>query len=155
MLTTLLLWKSKTMSTPHFYISGYLEDNKELYLETMRNVSKTGDWDEWCLFFLGAAEKQTINNLSVAENIKNLYEEMKPIFTETLNSKWSLSTLDCLFTFPFFRSNKLTDRSIPPQSATRFIKLLFESELIIKKENSSGRRATLYCFESLMDLVRV
>jgi len=35
-------------------------------------------------FFLTAVEKQAIRNLEVAENIQNLYEAMKIIFSETL-----------------------------------------------------------------------
>ncbi|MCK5663402.1 MAG: Fic family protein, partial [Thiotrichaceae bacterium] len=52
MLITLMLWSSGTISAPHFYISGYLEENKDLYIDTMRNVSKNGDWESWCVFFL-------------------------------------------------------------------------------------------------------
>jgi Fic family protein len=51
MLTTLMLWASGAISAPHFYISGYLEDNKDLYIDTMRNVSEHDDWENWCIFF--------------------------------------------------------------------------------------------------------
>lgn len=45
MLITLMLWDSGTISAPHFYISGYLEDNKDRYIDTMRNVSENSDWE--------------------------------------------------------------------------------------------------------------
>ncbi|MCQ9618090.1 Fic family protein [Paenalcaligenes niemegkensis] len=51
MLITLMLWQAKTISEPHFYISAYFEENKDLYIDTMRLVSETGDWSEWCMFF--------------------------------------------------------------------------------------------------------
>lgn len=35
MLITLMLWASGTISEPHFYISAYLEENKELYIDTI------------------------------------------------------------------------------------------------------------------------
>src|SRR5690554_659295 len=72
MLITLMLWVSGTISAPHFYISGYLEENKDRYIDTMRNVSESGDWDSWCEFFLEAIEQQAIRNLQVAESIRNL-----------------------------------------------------------------------------------
>jgi Fic family protein len=77
MLITLFLWKSGTISAPHFYISGYLEEQRNRYLDLMRNVSVTNDWTSWCVFFLEALEKQAIRNLMVSESIRQLYEEMK------------------------------------------------------------------------------
>lgn len=156
MLITLMLWASGTISAPHFYISGYLEDNKDLYLDTMRNVSKHGDWESWCIFFLEAVEKQAIRNLTIAESIRTLYEEMKIVFSNALSSKWSVNALDFVFTNPMFRNSNFTTKSgIPGASAARFSRVLLEKNLIVTLEEASGRRPALYSFEPLMKLVRV
>ena len=156
MLITLLLWSTGTISEPHFYISGYLEEHKDEYIDTMREVSKNNNWDSWCIFFLNAIEKQAIKNLEIAEKIKSLYEEMKPIFSDTLSSKWSVNALDYIFTNPIFRNNRFTSKSgIPGPSAARFTRILLEKELIRTIEESSGRRPALYAFEPLLKLVRV
>lgn len=156
MLITLLLWSTKTISEPHFYISGYMEENKDEYIDTMRNVSENNDWEKWCVFFLNAVEKQAIRNLEIAENIKNLYEEMKHIFSDTLSSKWSVNALDYIFTNPIFRNNRFTSKSgIPGPTAARFTRMLLEKELIRTLEEASGRRPALYAFEPLLKLVRV
>lgn len=156
MLITLLLWSTKTISEPHFYISGYMEENKDEYIDTMRNVSEKNDWEKWCVFFLNAVEKQAIKNLEIAESIKNLYEEMKHIFSDTLSSKWSVNALDYIFTNPIFRNNRFTSKSgIPGPTAARFTRILLEKELIRTLEEASGRRPALYAFEPLLKLVRV
>lgn len=156
MLITLMLWSSGTISEPHFYISRYLEDNKNLYIDAMRNVSQNNEWEEWCQFFLKAVEEQAITNLAIAENIKNLYEDMKITFSDLLASKWSINTLDFVFTNPIFRNNKFTTYSgIPPASAARFTRILLENNLLTTLEDASGRRAALYSFEPLLKLVRV
>lgn len=156
MLITLLLWSSGTISEPHFYISGYLEEHKDEYIDTMRNVSQNNDWEKWCVFFLNAIEKQAIKNLEIADRIKNLYEEMKHIFSDTLSSKWSVNALDYIFTNPIYRNNKFTSKSgIPGPTAARFTRLLQDKELIRTMEDSSGRRPALYAFEPLLKLVRV
>jgi Fic family protein len=156
MLITLMLWSSGAISAPHFYISGYLEDNKDLYMDTMRNVSEHDDWESWCIFFLEAVEQQAIRNLTVAENITTLYEEMKIVFSDALSSKWSVNALDFAFTNPVFRNNKFTSKSgIPAASAARFTRVLLEKSLIVTLEEASGRRPALYSFEPLMELVRV
>lgn len=156
MLITLLLWSSGAISEPHFYISGYLEEHKDEYIDTMRNVSQNNDWEKWCVFFLNAVEKQAIQNLEIAERIKNLYDEMKHIFSDTLSSKWSVNALDYIFTNPIYRNNRFTSKSgIPAPTAARFTRLLEERGLIRTIEESSGRRPALYAFEPLLKLVRV
>jgi Fic family protein len=156
MLITLMLWASGSISSPHFYISRYLEEHKNQYIDTMRNVSKHGDWELWCSFFLEAIEQQAQINLAIAENIRLLYEEMKTMFSEVLSSKWSVNALDYVFRNPVFRNNKFTTNSgIPVASAARFTRILLEKNLIRTIEEASGRRPALYTFEPLMELVRV
>ena len=156
MLITLMLWSSGTISAPQFYISGYLEENKDQYIDQMRNVSENDDWDGWCDFFFKAIEQQAIRNLAIAENIRALYEEMKKVFTETLSSKWSVNALDFVFTNPIFRNSRFaTVAGIPTPSAARFTRLLLDRGLLDTVEEASGRRSALYSFEPLMRLVRV
>lgn len=156
MLITLLLWSSGMIAAPHFYISGYMEENKKQYIDTMRKVSEKDDWETWCSFFLQAAEHQAIRNLEIAESIKGLYEEMKINFSDVLASKWSVNALDFVFANPVFRNNRFTSNSgIPAPTAARFTRLLLEKGLINTLEESSGRRPALYSFEPLMELVRV
>ena len=156
MLITLFLWKEEILSQPHFYISGFLEQNKDLYIDTMRNVSKNNNWEEWIKFFLIAVESQAILNLEIAESIKNLYEKMKIEFTQILSSKWSLTTLDFIFTNPVFRNNKFTSSTeIPTATAASITKKLLEKGYLIQKQEASGRRPAMYSFEPLMEIVRV
>ncbi len=156
MLITLLLWSSGAITEPHFYVSGYMEEHKDEYIDTMREVSKNNNWESWCIFFLNAIEKQAIKNLEIAEKIKGLYEEMKPIFSDTLSSKWSVNALDYIFTNPIFRNNRFTSKSgIPAPTAARFTRILLDKELLRTLEESSGRRPALYAFEPLLKLVRV
>ena len=156
MLITLMLWKSGTISAPHFYVSGYFEENKDEYIDTMRRASETGNWDEWCSFFLTAIEQQAIRNLAIAEDIRELYEKMKQTFSDVLSSKWSVTALDFVFTNPVFRNNKFTSNSgISAATAARFTRTLLDEEIIRTVEEASGRRPALYSFEPLMNLVRI
>jgi len=77
----------------------------------MKNVSKNNDWESWCIFFFKAVKSQAQNNLEIAENIKNLYEDLKIVFSQVLGSKYSTTALDFLFTNPVFRNNKFTKKS--------------------------------------------
>lgn len=156
MIITLLLWHTKVISAPYFYISGFLEEHKDAYIDHMRMVSKEDDWTSWVVFFLEAVEKQAIRNLQIAENISDLYEQMKKEFGESLSSKWSVNALDFVFTNPIFRNNKFTkDSGIPSATAARFSRVMQEKGLLRVVEEPSGQRPALYSFEPLMELVRV
>ncbi len=156
MLIPLLLWKEKVLSQPHFYISDYFEENKDLYIETMRSVSKTDNWNEWIRFFLIAVESQAVRNLQIAEKIKNLYEDMKAEFAELLSSKWNMEILDFIFTYPVFRNNRFVKNTgIPAATGALIIKKLVEQGYLRQIEEASGRRAALYSFEPLLKMVRV
>lgn len=156
MLVTLMLWKTGVISAPHFYISRYFEDQKEDYIRLMREVSSEGRWETWCRFFLTAVEAQAKNNLTAAESIRSLYEEMKSRFTSVLSSKWAVRALDYIFTNPIFRNNGFTKESgIPAGTAARFTRMLLEGKLLQTVRPASGRRPATYRFEPLMERVRV
>lgn len=156
MLITLMLWQFKLISSPHFYISGYMEEHKDLYIDKLREVSLHDNWEDWCIFFLEAVEQQAIRNLEVAESIRQLYEEMKQTCTDLLNSKWCVQTLDFIFTNPFFRNNKFTQKSgIPSATAHKITRTLLDNGILVEVEAASGRRSAMYAFEPLLEKVRV
>lgn len=156
MLITLYLWTSGLLSSPNFYISEYMEENKSEYLDALRDVSANGAWETWCLFFLEAVEKQAVRNLEISEKIQTLYDEMKITFAEVLKSKWSLNAVDFVFTKPVFRNNGFTSESgIPAPTSARFTRMLIEHGLISVIEEAAGRRPALFSFEPLMNIVRV
>ncbi len=155
MLITLMLWKQGVISAPHFYVSGYLEEQRDEYIDRMREVSRSGAWTEWCIFFFQALETQANKNLQVSEDIHRLYEEMKNVFREVLASQWHTTALDFIFSQPIFRNNRFTGTSgIPRPTAARFTRALVERGLLKTLEPASGRRPALYAFEPLLMLVR-
>lgn len=156
MLVTLMLWKSGVIAAPHFYISRYFEDHKDTYIHLMREVSRNGAWEEWCRFFLTAVERQAQDNLTIAESIRTLYEEMKTHFASLLSSKWAVRALDYIFANPIFRNNGFTTNSgIPPATAARFTRVLMDEGMLQTIRPASGRRPATYRFEPLMQRVRV
>jgi len=144
------------ISAPHFYVSGYLEEEKDIYIDSMRNVSLNGDWTSWCIFFLEALTNQAIRNLEIAENINVLYEDMKHKFNSILSSKWGVDALDFMFANPYFRNNRFTGTSgIPPHTAARFTRKLVDEGVLVTLEEASGRKPAMFMFEPLIEIVRV
>lgn len=158
MLITLMLWSSGIISSPHFYISRYMEENKTAYIEHMKAVSSENDWTGWLVFFLKAVKQQAEYNLNAMNQIRDLYENMKGVFSEITGSKHAISLLDAIFTTPIFRNQQICKRSgIPPASVNRFTKgLLDDSRNLLKTTRpAAGSRAAVYSFEPLLELIRV
>jgi Fic family protein len=155
MIIPLMLWKTGTISEPHFYISEYFEKNKGEYIDRMRDVSASGEWGNWILFFLSGIETQAKQNLKKAEQIRSLYEEMKERFRDILSSKWIITALDFIFTNPIFKNNVFTSRSgIPAPTAHKFTRSLSDAGLLRTITAAAGRRPALYAFEPILSLVR-
>ena len=155
MLITLMLWRFGLISQPHFFVSGFFEDNKAEYIERMRRVSSHGEWSEWCRFFLLALEAQAQENIATAEAIQQLYGEMRVRFQAELSSQWTSNALDFVFANPVFRNNRFTAISgIPAPTANKFSRRLVEAGLLKELQAASGRRAALYAFEPLLEIVR-
>lgn len=155
MLITLMLWESDVISKPHFYISEYLEEARDEYIDRMRAVSADDAWTDWCIFFLEAVTEQARRNLDKADRIGRLYEEMKEVFPRTLASAYAIAALDYLFANPVYRNSRFAaSAGIPKQTAMRFSRILLEEGLIRTVEPSAGRRAAMYAFEPLLEIVR-
>lgn len=156
MLVTLLLWQLGCISKPHFYISRFFEEHKADYIHHMREVSSAGAWENWCAFFLAAVKEQAFQNLRIAENTRNLYEEMKGRFADLLNSAKAVTALDYIFTNPVFRNSRFTQHAgIPQHTAARFSRILLEEKLLVAVREAAGRQSAIYSFEPLLNLVRI
>lgn len=157
MLITLLLWSSGVISSPHFFISRYMDEHKDGYISRMRAVSAEGDWTGWILFFLEAVTEQSKYNLDTMQRIRNLYEEMKTTFSDVTGSKHAISLLDAVFTIPVFRIQQIEKLTgIPNPTVNRFTKALLadDRKLIKTTRPAAGRRPALYTFEPLLEIIR-
>jgi len=76
MLVPLFLHHAGVLSQPVFYISSYLEKNRDEYYERLLAVSRDGDWTGWCLFFLEAIKRQAEENLQKAQGILEIHQAM-------------------------------------------------------------------------------
>ncbi len=156
MLITLMLWKLGIIAQPNFFVSGYFEANKDEYIARMRAVSADGDWTGWIVFFLRAMHAQAAVNISTADRIFALYSDMRERFRETLNSQFHDQAMDFVFASPVFRNDRFVDRSgIPVSSARLLSRRLVDAGFLRTIEGSAGRRAALYAFDPLLDLLRV
>lgn len=155
MLITLMLWTSGLIRQPHFYVSAYFEQNRDDYIDAMRRVSSDDEWTEWCIFFLDGLRSQAERNISVAQRIFELYDEMKRRFRAELKSEWATEALDFMFANPSFRNSKFTSHDrIPAHVAASMTRKLREVGILSQIAAGAGRRPAIYGFEPLIAIIR-
>lgn len=153
LLIPLFLAKRGCLISPSFYISQYLEVNRDTYYYQLGQISSKGDWSGWIEFFLNAIINQARNNIQRVRDIINLYEEKKTEIIALLHSDQSTYILDMLFDSPVFYATALHKRlGIQRQRAARYIRTLREAGIIVELRPASGRKSALLSFEALWEI---
>ncbi len=153
MLVPLILYHKKMLSSPMFYISAYLERNREIYYERLLGISRDNDWNEWISFFLNAIKEQADENSSKAWSILELYKEMKVIIPDIIPTKHSIYVIDRIFSRPIFKSTDLYDITGNSKMATRrILNALTDKNILTVIQEAKGRQASVYAFTRLIDI---
>ena len=153
MLVPLFLYEKGLLSSPRFYMSAYLEANRDLYYERLKAISRDGDWNGWIGFFLSAVAEQAALNIEKARKVNALYRRMIIIAVEATHSQFTHSAIDCIFDRPVFLSSEFVQRSgIPKSSAARIISILKNMGCLTVSREGSGRKATIYSFKELLEI---
>jgi Fic family protein len=152
LLIPLFLFQKRTLASPMFYLSEYLEAHRDLYYARLRGISQQGDWTGWVEFFLTAIAQQAQTNTGRVRDILELYERMKQKITDITHSHYSLKVLDTLFDRPIFESSDFVVRSgIPKNSALTFLRQLREAGILKVLREKSGRRSAVLAFSELLN----
>jgi len=153
MLVPLFLWQNRLIRQPMFYISAYFEARRDAYYDGLLAVSRDDDWTGWCRFFLEAIRSQAEDNLTKAQGILALYDEMKRRVPEMTRSQYAIRALDWIFERPIFRtSDFVASAGIPTPTARRFLGVLQKGEVLLVLAPGSGRRAAVLVFPALLNI---
>ncbi|GLR63514.1 Fic family protein [Marinospirillum insulare] len=157
LLIPLFLFQKKVLSQPMFYLSEYLEANRDEYYQRLNNISKEGDWNGWIAFFLKAITVQAKQNSDRVKTIMALYDDMKLRIHEVTRSQYSVHLLDALFSKPIFKTTDLITRfsqehGIHEKTTPGLLRQLKEAGVLMELQAGSGRRAAVLCFPKLLNL---
>lgn len=153
MILPLVLYGYGMLSSPMFYLSSYLERHRETYYEGLYQITESGQWDQWVLFFLTAITEQAKENSQKAQAILQLYEQMKTRVPDIIATQFTVQTIDSLFDRPIFVTTDFVERSgIPRASAMRILRALQDSGVLVPIREASGRRPAILMFRQLIAL---
>lgn len=156
-LIPLFLYQKNQLSEPMFYLSEYLETNRDEYYQRLKAISTEGDWNGWIAFFLKAIARQAKDNSQRVKEIMSLYEKMKIKVHEVTHSQYSVYLLDAIFNKPIFRVSDACkqlnlDCGIHEKTVADLLRQLKDAEILIALKPGSGRRSATLCFPELLNL---
>lgn len=153
LLIPLFLFERKILSRPNFYVSAFLEANRDEYYARLRAVSSSGDWSGWIKFFLHAVREQALQNVQKAEAILALYSERKDWVVTVTRSQYSVRALDFFFSRPIFETTEFIRRSgIPEATARRMLRVCRDEGLLAELQPASGQTPALFAFSNLLNI---
>ncbi len=153
MLIPLVLWQGGHIHQPMFYMSAYLEANRDAYYDHLLAISRDGDWTNWCIFFLQGIKAQADENHKKAVAILELYERLKIQVMAKTSSGSAIRALDWIFSRPIFSSSHfVTESQIPVATGRRLLKAFREEKILEVHERASGRRPSVLRFPELLNI---
>lgn len=156
-LIPLFLFQKRVLSEPMFYLSAYLERNREEYYQRLKAISAQADWNGWIVFFLQGVAIQAQDNGQRVQQIKSLYEEIKQAIQDVTHSQYTVHLLDAIFTRPIFRASDLAQRlkqdfGVHEKTTPGLLRQLREANILSVLRPGSGRRSAVLCFPRLINL---
>ena len=155
MIIPMFLFKQGLLTTPSFYMSGYLEANREHYIEALRAVSRDGAWTEWCEFFLQGLIEQATANQAKAQAIISLHKRMLLEVAETTHSQFASRIVDFLFSSPTFSTPLLIEALGMPRGTVHRILHTLRTEkppVLEVIKDSAGNKPAILGFTELLDI---
>ncbi|AGA64484.1 hypothetical protein B488_04920 [Liberibacter crescens BT-1] len=155
LLIPLIMFYYGLITSPCFYISAYLEQNRDMYYENLLSVSRDGNWQGWIEFFLKAVEFQGKENFRQARKIWDLYGSLKERVLGIIKSPNGIRTLDFIFEKPAFTSTQLREKTnLSETTAKDILKIFQKAGIILKKQNASGNKPALYIFPEFYQILQ-
>ena len=150
----LVLHHNNRLSKPILYISGYMEANRDEYIDVLHSVDESGKMEPWLKFFFKSVAAQIRETQELVSGIYALYDLIKSCF-DTSKSPYLVGFLDFIFKSPVFTVPMvLNDTKISSDlTAKRLIKTFIKEKYLVEMPERF-HRAKVYRFKPLLDLLR-
>lgn len=154
LLVPLFLYQVRTLAYPMFYLSEFLEANRDEYYERLNAISGKNDWLGWIHFFLRAVVSQAEANSEKARGVSTLYESMKDRIQEATHSQFTITLLDSLFSKPVFTSTYLLKKTgIHRNTLMPLLRQMKDANIIRTLIEGRGRRPATLIFPGIINIV--
>ena len=156
LLITLFLMEKHLLSAPALYISYFLKQNRIEYYDRMSEVRRTGNYEQWILFFLRAIAESAADAIDTVDRLHDLHEKNIALLTEGVNRK-QFPTLTKLFSYleahPIIEVKKTAEAlGVSYNAAARAVGALMEKGILEQREQVGKTR--IYSYAAYLDILR-
>lgn len=153
LLIPLFMYAHGLLSEPNFYLSDYLESNRDEYYARLLAISNDGDWTGWIAFFLKGIITQAEVNTTKAQTILALHQRKRDWVVDVTHSQYAVRALDWIFQRPIFTTpDFIMSAQIPGPTARTIIRALRENGMLGELIPSAGRSPAVYVFSELLNI---
>ncbi len=153
LLIPLFLYQRKLLPYPLLCISGFFEEHRKMYYDSLNLVSKEGNWENWIRVFLLALSNQSLKTQNRVLKIIVLYNELK-IKINSINSVYAINLLDIIFTNPIISFVSIKKRLKTKIYQTIYNLLTKFIKIGVLKEVSKRKTNRIYVFQKLLDILK-
>ncbi len=153
-LIPLYLMSRGLIDKPYFYISDYIEQNKNAYYDFLNRVRTNNDMLAWIKFFLEATIETAKNARIKFERVLNFTNEINQIILELpVRTENVMKVINILYQEPIMNRKMLQEKSELKNTALKsVINALLEKGIII--ETTGYSRNQIFSFEKYINLFK-
>ena len=152
----LYLMHKKIISQPVLYISYFLKLNRIEYYDRMMEVRRTGDFEQWIVFFLQALKEAAINATATIDALNELHKESMARILSNI-PKRQLPNAGKLFGYleahPIIEISKTaTALKLPYNSIARVVKEFIALGILM--QTSTKAKSRIFTYTAYMEILK-
>ena len=151
LLIVLFLCASKILETPLLYLSAYFERDRDEYYNQLLQVSLTGNWEPWLVYFLDGVAEQARDSLVRTRRVRAVVDRHRRLLQDRRESGNALRLLDELSASPFIHAPYAAHLlGVTNAGARGILGRLVDAGIL---EESPGSWPRLYVARELLDVI--
>ena len=155
LLITLFLMEKGILSRPALYISYFLKMNRIEYYDRMTQVRKTGDYEQWVMFFLQALSDSAGDAIQTIDALTALHNQS----VAKLGAFSKRQQTNLLKLFAYIETNPIIDiqktaaaLGLSYNTVSKMVMILV-AEGILRQTDKAGK-AKIYSYAEYLDILR-
>lgn len=149
LLTSLLMSSEQILPQPLLYLSAFFERHRADYYRHLLNVSTTGAWNEWLLYFLEAIRQQSLDAIVTANRLTDLRATFHSRLHTPRATGLLLKLVDALFNTPALTIPQAAQLlGVTFRSAQQNVERLIDAEIL--RETTGRKRNRIFICDAIV-----
>ena len=155
LLITLFLMEKGILSRPALYISYFLKMNRIEYYDRMTQVRKTGDYEQWVMFFLQALSDSAGDAIQTIDALTALHNQS----VAKLGAFSKRQQTNLLKLFAYIETNPIIDvqktaaaLGLSYNTVSKMVTILVDEGILLQTDKAG--KAKIYSYADYLDILR-